>query len=116
MKMTKHFVGVLCALVFLFCGVAHAQNSANPTPNPFAYTVPADTSTGTTQFTLTKQNASGLYQSLATTDTCGVKGVALETATGGTIDLQFGGLAYLKMDGSTTIGDVVIPSTTTAGY
>jgi hypothetical protein len=110
------FVMAVLFLFALFTSPCFAQNTASPTPNPYVYTVPADPATGVTQFTLTGQNASGNYQILATSAICGFKGVALETQQGGTIDLAFGGLTYLKMDGTSTIGDIVLPSTSTAGF
>jgi hypothetical protein len=115
MNLIQRILLVLVSFV-CFAGATAAQNGPNLTPNPYVYTVQADSTTGVTQFTLSKMNSSGNFVTLATTDACGVKGIALETQVGGTIDLAFGGLVYLKMDGASTIGDIIVPSSTTAGF
>jgi hypothetical protein len=101
--------------IFLALGVlAYAQV---PSAFPYSKPVPNDTSTGTTQFTLTKINSSGNAVIMATTDVNGYSGIAASNAgTKGSVWIAFAGLAPLIMDGTATAQHYVTISSTTGGY
>ena len=73
--------------------------------------------TGTTLYTLTKINGSGLAVIAATSDSNGVRGVCVGgCGTSGNAQIATNGTAALLLDGAGTVGDFVQISSTTGGY
>src|SRR5579871_2702371 len=106
----KQFIGLLLLLV---ASVAAAQS---PSSFPYAYPVPNDPTTGTTQFTLTKVNSSGNAVIMATTDTSGYAGVCVDNCGKvGTAWVVFAGLAPLTMENTATAQHYVQIGSTTGG-
>lgn len=93
------------------CG-AHGQTLCPPG----TFSVPNDSVTGTTAFTLTKINASGNAVIMATTDTTGYAGVAiLNPGKFGSVCLANNGLWPLTVDGTTTAQHYILISNTVGG-
>jgi hypothetical protein len=104
---------LLLALLMLLAPCVMAQA---PSAFPYAFPVPNDSVTGTTQFTLTKINASGNAIIMTTSDTSGFKGVCVANCGKvGTAWLAFAGLVPIIGDGTTTIQHYVTISVTTGG-
>lgn len=92
---------------------AHAQLGGCPSGTlPYQN----DSATGTTQFTLTKLNSSGLAVIMATTDTTGYLGVAIQNSgTFGSVCVATSGQWPVRMDGTSTVQHYVQISGTTGG-
>src|SRR5580700_5660626 len=106
----------VCFLVVALLGFSFAAGAQGPSAFPYSKPVPNDTSTGTTQFTLTKINSSGNAVIMATTDVNGYSGIAASNAgTKGSVWIAFAGLAPLLMDGTATAQHYVTISSTTGG-
>src|SRR5579864_1781454 len=111
MKLLRCLTAILLAL-----GIAAASRAQAPSAFPYAYPVPNDSVTGTTQFTLTKINASGNAIIMATTDVNGYAGVCVSNCgKSGTAWLAFTGLVPVIGDGTTTAQHYLTISSTTAG-
>lgn len=109
--MKKLFLAAFLILTSL--SVAHAQA---PSSFPYVKLVPNDTVTGTTQFTLTKINASGNAVVMAPTDTNGYTGVCVSNCgTVGSAWIAFAGIVPLKVDGTTTNQHYILISTSVGG-
>lgn len=95
MKILRYFFPLLFAVA------AFAQQPACPFGS---YPAPNDTSTGTTLNKLAKINSSGNAVLMATTDTGGYAGVAIQSAgTSGTVCLAVFGIWPVIMDATSTI-------------
>jgi hypothetical protein len=87
-----------------------------PSGFPYAYPVPNDPTTGTTQFTLTKVNSSGNAVIMANTDLNGYAGVCVSNCgKSGTAWLTAYGLAPLLIENSSTAQHYVTIGSTTGG-
>lgn len=109
----RHFkrAAILGVLMLLAALTASGQNAY-----PYVKLFPNDPSVGTTQFTLTKINASGNAVIMATTDTNGYAGICVQNCgTTGTASIAFAGLTPLIMDATATVQHYVKISATTAG-
>lgn len=104
----------MLALVLLAVGVLGLGQSLGT--YPYVKAIPNDTSTGTTQFTLTKLTSSGNAVIMATTDTTGYEGICVvNCGTSGTALIAFAGLVPVKMDATSTALHYVLISATTGG-
>lgn len=99
--MKKLFVLTILGILAICCDPIHAQA---PSSFPYSKPVTNDPAVGTTQFTLTKINASGNAVIMATTDTNGYTGICVSNCgTTGTAWIAFAGYVPLKVDGTTTV-------------
>jgi hypothetical protein len=106
-------VCLLLSALLSFCGASHAQSAS---AFPYAKPVPNDTTTGTTQFTLTKINSSGNAVIMTSTNTNGYSGVCVSSCGKvGTAWIAFDGLVPLVMENTTTADHYVLIGSTTAG-
>src|SRR6185312_14798400 len=87
-----------------------------PSTFPYSKPFPNDSVTGTTQFSLTKINASGNAIIMATTDVNGYAGVCVANCgKTGTAWIAFAGLVPVTVDGTASIGDYLQISGATGG-
>jgi hypothetical protein len=90
--------------------------AGDPSAFPYAFPVPNDSATGTTQFTLTKINSSGNAVIMATTDTSGYAGICVANCgKTGTAWIAGYGLIPITMDATSTAQHYVTISSTTTG-
>lgn len=112
--MKLKFLGILSLLIACVVSAPGAHAQATPYPNQCI----GDTTTGTTINSLAKLTTSGTCIITATTDTAPAILIGVITAgagKGGTQQVCFTGSCPLVMDGTATVGDCIIQSTTTAG-
>src|ERR1700744_1981063 len=114
MKM-RHIWRYAVVAVLSLMGVMGTRAQA-PSTFPYIKLIPNDPATGTTQFTLTKINASGNAVIMATTDTNGYAGVCISNCGKvGSAGIAFAGLTPLTMDGTGTLLHYIQISSTTGG-
>jgi len=105
-----------CLLIVALLGFSTAAHAQSASAFPYAKPVPNDTSTGTTQFTLTKINSSGNAVIMASTDTNGFAGICVSNCgKSGTAWIAFAGLIPLVMENTTTTSHYVTIGSTTGG-
>jgi hypothetical protein len=111
MKLLRWLTTALLAL-----GITVAAHAQSPSAFPYAYPISNDSATGTTQFTLTKINASGNAVIMGTADVNGYAGVCVAgCGKSGTAWIAFAGLTPVIGDGTTTALHYLTISSTTAG-
>lgn len=97
-------------------GVALPAMAQAPSAYPYVTSVPNDAAIGTTQFTLTKINASGNAVIMANTDTSGYAGICVgNCAKTGNALIAFAGLVPLLIENSSTAQHYVTIGSTTGG-
>jgi hypothetical protein len=108
----KRIFLLVCGFLFLALG----SRAQGPSAFPYAKPVPNDTSTGTTQFTLTKINSSGNAVIMSSSDVNGFSGVCVSNCgTSGTAWIVFAGLVPLKVENTATASHYVTIGSTTGG-
>jgi hypothetical protein len=108
----KRIFVLVCAFLFLALG----SRAQSPSAFPYAKPVPNDTSTGTTQFTLTKINSSGNAVIMSSSDVNGFSGVCVSNCgTSGTAWIVFAGLVPLKVENTATASHYITIGSTTGG-
>lgn len=96
--------------------VAIPASAQAPSAYPYAFQVPNDTSTGTTQFATVKINSSGNAVVMANSDTNGYAGVCVSNCTTrGTAWVTFVGLVPLLIENASTAQHYVTLGSTTGG-
>lgn len=110
--MIRNLLGILV----LAGTMAMAAAAQTPSGYPYANQVPNDPTTGTTQFKLTKINASGNAVVMATTDTNGYAGICIANCgTTGSAWIATAGLIPLLMENTATAQHYVTIGSSTAG-
>ena len=93
-----------------------APNAQAPSAYPYAFTIPNDTTTGTTQFATAKMTAAGAAIVMTTSDTSGYLGVCVSNCgTTGTAWIVYAGLAPLTMENTSTAQHYVTIGSSTGG-
>lgn len=104
----------LASLAMILPASLRAQSNTLCPTGTWPY--PNDPTTGTTQFTLTKINSSGKAVIMATTDTNGFAGIAIQNAGQiGSVCLARVGIWPLKLSNTGTVQDYVQISSATGG-
>lgn len=112
--MNRRILQVCAFLVAL--GLGAAAFAQAPSAFPYAKPFPNDTTTGTTQFTVTKINSSGNAVIMSSSDTNGYAGVCVSNCgKTGTAWIAFAGLVPLTVDGTATVDHYITISSTTGG-
>jgi hypothetical protein len=112
----KHRILHVCFVIAMLLGVSLGTHAQAPSAFPYAFPVPNDPTTGTTQFTLTKINSSGNAVIMATTDTNGYAGVCVSNCgKTGTAWVAFAGLVPITMENTATAQHYVQIGSSTGG-
>lgn len=104
----------VCFLLAMMLGLSSAARAQSA--YPYAYQIPNDPTTGTTQFTLTKLTSAGQAVVMATTDTHGYIGVCVDNCgKTGSAWIAFVGPVPVVMENTATILHYVQVGSTTGG-